>query len=187
MKSQSLRQIAIMVLLWTMCIPLALAQTMLKVHGTVTDNQNEPLIGVSVREKGTNNASISDLDGNYTLSVSKGSTLVFTYVGYTSQEQKVTSSTLNVTLLENKKVLEEVVIVGYGVQKKSSGQVPSPKFVLRTCRTAPSAMPSRLCRVRRPVFRSSPQLLQVVLLPSVFVVIPLTAPLIHYMLSMVCA
>lgn len=153
MKSQSLRQIAIMVLLWTMCIPLALAQSMLKVHGTVTDNQNEPLIGVSVREKGTNNASVSDLDGNYTLSVSKGSTLVFTYVGYTSQEQKVTSSTLNVTLLESKKILEEVVIVGYGVQKKSSvtgaiSQVRSEDMQNRTISNAQQALQGKTAGVQ---------------------------------------
>ena len=91
------------------------------VTGTVTAGMdNEPLIGVSVRVKeviGT--GSITDINGHYSVNVGQGQTLVFSYVGYQSQEVKVgTSSVINVVLKEDSEVLDEVVVIGYGVQKK---------------------------------------------------------------------
>jgi TonB-linked SusC/RagA family outer membrane protein len=83
----------------------------------VTDN--EPLIGVSVLVKGTTNGTVTDLDGRYSLSASQGQTLVFSYIGYISQEIKVgPNGTINVALKEDTETLDEVVVVGYGVQKK---------------------------------------------------------------------
>jgi TonB-linked SusC/RagA family outer membrane protein len=90
------------------------------VSGVVTSvTDNEPLIGVSVLVKGTTNGTVTDLDGRYSLSASQGQTLVFSYIGYVSQEIKVgTVGTINVALKEDTETLDEVVVVGYGVQKK---------------------------------------------------------------------
>ena len=63
---------------------------------TITDELNEPMIGVSVLEKGTTNGVITDLDGNYTLSESEGSTIVFSYIGYVTQEKKAVAGTMNI-------------------------------------------------------------------------------------------
>ena len=85
------------------------------------DTRHEPVIGASVLEKGTSNGTITNLDGEYSLKVSPGATLVFSYIGYKTQEIRVSANTnINVTLAEDAEQLQEVVVVGYGVQKKSS-------------------------------------------------------------------
>jgi hypothetical protein len=78
------------------------------------------LIGVSVLEKGTGNGVSTDADGKYSLSVNPGATLVYSYIGYVAQEKRAIAGILNVTLEEDTKALDEVIVVGYGVQKKSS-------------------------------------------------------------------
>jgi TonB-linked SusC/RagA family outer membrane protein len=90
------------------------------VTGTVTDEAGEPLIGVSVAIKGTTTGTLTDLDGKFTIQVPAESTvLVFSYVGFTSQEIVVgDKSDISVVLASNISDLEEVVVVGYGVQKK---------------------------------------------------------------------
>ncbi len=101
------------------------------IRGKVTDSKGAPLVGVTIREKGTQNATVSDIDGNYRLSVSdRNAVIEFTYVGYTSQEQKVGSeTTINAQLAETASNLNEVVVVGYGTQKKATvtGSVSSVK------------------------------------------------------------
>ncbi|MDY5639053.1 MAG: carboxypeptidase-like regulatory domain-containing protein, partial [Parabacteroides sp.] len=87
--------------------------------GTVVDSNGEPLIGVNVSVKGTTIGIITDMDGNYALEVPANSTLVFSYIGYRSQEIPVGNQTsVNVTLIEDTQKIDEVVVVGYGVQKK---------------------------------------------------------------------
>ena len=77
------------------------------------------LIGATIMEKGTSNGTVTDLDGNFSLNVQPGATLVISYVGYKTQEIAVGSqSVINIDLTEDADVLEEVVVVGYGVQKK---------------------------------------------------------------------
>ena len=89
-----------------------------KVTGTVSDAMG-PIIGASVMEKGTSNGAVTDFDGNFTLNVRPGATLVISYIGYLKQEVKVGSQQVyNITLQEDATSLEEVVVVGYGVQKK---------------------------------------------------------------------
>ena len=96
----------------------AVQQSTKKITGTVIDSQG-PVIGASVVEKGTSNGAVTDFDGNFTLNVKPGATLVISYIGYTTQEIAVgNQSTLNVTLVEDNAQLDEVVVVGYGVQKK---------------------------------------------------------------------
>ncbi len=78
-----------------------------------------PVIGATIMEKGTSNGTVTDLDGNFSLNVQPGATLVISYVGYKTQEIAVGSqSVINIDLTEDADVLEEVVVVGYGVQKK---------------------------------------------------------------------
>ena len=90
-----------------------------KVTGTVTDDIG-PVVGASVVEKGTNNGAITDLDGHYTITVKRGATLVFSSIGYATQEIEVGSqSVINVKLGEDAEFLDEVVVVGYGTMKKS--------------------------------------------------------------------
>lgn len=99
------------------------------ISGTVTNDLGEPLIGVNVAVKGTTIGSITDIDGNFTLQqVPDGSTLVISYVGYIAQEIRVDNQTAYaIVLKEDTQSLDEVVVVGYGVQKKQtlSGSVTS--------------------------------------------------------------
>ena len=88
------------------------------VTGTVIDNTGMPLIGVSVVEKGTTNGSVTDIDGKYTVNVEKGKTLVFSYIGYVTQEVEVQSNTINITLSEDAQLLDEVVVIGYGSMER---------------------------------------------------------------------
>lgn len=89
------------------------------INGKVLDQNGEPVIGANVLVKGTTNGSITDLDGNFSLNVEKGATLVISYIGYKNTTIKVTSSKqLSIILEEDSEALEEVVVVGYGTQKK---------------------------------------------------------------------
>ena len=89
-----------------------------KVTGQVADSQG-PVIGATIMEKGTSNGAVTDLDGNFTIDVKPGATLVVSYIGYKTQEIAVgNQSTLSVMMAADDKTLEEVVVVGYGVQKK---------------------------------------------------------------------
>ena len=98
--------------------PQEVQQATKKITGTVVDAQG-PVIGASVVEKGSSNGVITDFDGNFSLNVKPGATIVVSYVGYETQEIKVgNQSNFNVTLKEDDALLEEVVVVGYGVQKK---------------------------------------------------------------------
>ena len=96
------------------------SQENLTVSGVVTSAADQlPLIGVSVQVKGTSNGAITDLDGNYIVTVQPGQTLVFSYIGFVTQEVEITNQrTLNIVMNEDSETLEEVVVVGYGVQKK---------------------------------------------------------------------
>lgn len=90
------------------------------VKGKVLDKNGEPIIGANVMVKGTTNGVITDIDGNFTLSNAKG-TLVISFIGYRTVELPIGSQTAyNVTLQEDSEILDEVVVVGYGTQKKAS-------------------------------------------------------------------
>lgn len=90
------------------------------VSGRVTSQDDGTGIpGVNVVEKGTNNGTVTDVEGDYTINVSEGATLVFSFVGYTGQEVAVgNQNTINVSLTADVTALEEVVVVGYGTQEK---------------------------------------------------------------------
>ena len=89
-----------------------------KITGTVTDAMG-PVIGANVLEKGTTNGVITDIDGNFTLNVQPGATIVVSFIGYQPQEIVVGNQTsFKIQLKEDAELLDEVVVVGYGVQKK---------------------------------------------------------------------
>jgi TonB-linked SusC/RagA family outer membrane protein len=89
------------------------------ITGTVMDVNGETVIGANVIEKGTTNGTVTDFDGNFSLEITKNATIVISYIGYVEQEIKVTGkSAIKITLRENAQDLDEVVVVGYGVQKK---------------------------------------------------------------------
>lgn len=100
----------------------AIEQTQLKVTGKVADKDGLPLIGVSVKLKGTKIAVSTDANGSYALNLPDGNgTLVFTYIGYVTREVPVNNRTsINVSLEEDSKSLDDVVVVGYGTQKKTN-------------------------------------------------------------------
>ncbi|MCC8200062.1 MAG: TonB-dependent receptor [Tannerellaceae bacterium] len=90
------------------------------ITGVVVDNFGEPVIGANVIEKGTTNGTITDFDGNYSISVPQGATLQVSYIGYLTKEVTVgTQRMINITLIEDTQTLDEVVVVGYGTMKKS--------------------------------------------------------------------
>ena len=101
-------------------IQSALAQSYRVKGNVVSKTGNEPLIGVSILQKGTTNGVVTDIDGNYTLNVKQGATLVYSYIGYVALERKAVAGVMNIILKEDAQALDEVVVVGYGVQKKSS-------------------------------------------------------------------
>ena len=95
------------------------ADQAIQTKGKVTDSTGEPIIGANVIVKGTTVGVISDLDGGFNINAKRGDVLQISFLGYQSKEVKVTGSFLNVTLEEDTKTLDEVVVVGYGSQKKS--------------------------------------------------------------------
>lgn len=95
-------------------------QAQVEITGTVADEKGETLIGVAVVEKGTGNGSIADVSGSFRISVSDANaTLVFSYLGYVRLEVPINGrKNLNITLVEDNQILDEVIVVGYGVQKR---------------------------------------------------------------------
>ena len=100
-----------------------------KVKGTITDATGMPVIGAAVKEKGTSNGVVSDIDGNFALEVGANATLEISYIGYKTLEVKASQQPMNITMVEDAEMLDEVVVVGYGSQRKSdlTGGITSVK------------------------------------------------------------
>lgn len=132
----------------------ASAQASVKVTGTVSDASGEPLIGVSITPKGDARGVITDIDGNYEINVATGSTLVYAYVGYEPAERKVAGAgVIDVELAESSTALNEMVVVGYGVQKKSSvtgaiSQVKASDIENRTVTSPQAALQGKTAGVQ---------------------------------------
>ncbi|MDR3132681.1 MAG: SusC/RagA family TonB-linked outer membrane protein, partial [Prevotellaceae bacterium] len=143
---------AVILLLFVLSVIFVMAQERVKVTGTVTDRNNEPMIGVNIVEKGMQNATSTDIDGKYVLTVTPGATLVYSFLGYASEERRA-ADMVNVTLPEDAKTLDEVVVVGYGVQKKSSvtgaiSQVKSEDMQNRTITRPEQALQGKTAGVQ---------------------------------------
>ena len=116
--------------LFLLCLfPLgALAQSLIK--GTVKDVSGDPIIGASVKVQGSKSGVITDFDGNFSVPAANNATLVISYIGYTTETVKVSGrNNLSITLREDAQTLNDIVVIGYGVQKKSdlTGSVASVK------------------------------------------------------------
>ncbi len=90
----------------------------INVHGQVFDENNDPIIGASILEKGTQNGTVTDIEGKYSLNVANSSIIQYSYLGYATVERKASASTMDVKMKEDSKLIDEVVVVGYGVLKK---------------------------------------------------------------------
>ena len=130
LKNARLRPFALFMALFLMNVSWAFAQ--LTVTGHVKSTSGDPLIGVNVVEKGTTNGTVTDMDGNFILDVPSDCTLQISYIGFNTREIKVTNQTndLTVSLKEDTETLDEVVVVGFGSQKKANltGSVSTVKM-----------------------------------------------------------
>jgi hypothetical protein len=88
--------------------------------GKVVDKSGEPLIGVTVQVVGQTGGTVTDIDGKYTIDAQKGAKLKFSYVGYKDQTIAYDGAPVNITMSEGEEMLQELVVVGYGTQKKES-------------------------------------------------------------------
>lgn len=134
-----------------------------EVTGTVVDADNLPVPGVNILEKGTNNGTISDFDGNFTFKVSnKNGTLTFSAVGFKTQDVAINGKqTVTVTLLENVENLKDVVIVGYGTVKKSDltgsvAMVTGDEILKRPVTNVAEALTGQIAGVKVTASEGSP-------------------------------
>ncbi len=143
--------------LFTLCMMLLLsmlsfAQGSLTISGVVTEKKTgEPIIGASILLKGQSSGTITDFNGNYSIpNVPSGATLVFSYIGMKTQEVKVTaSSKLDISLEEDNQLIDEVVVIGYGIQRKSDldrfGRYGEEQGSHESCHSQRGECPSGTC------------------------------------------
>lgn len=114
-----MRKERLFILLLTLLLSAGIYAQKRSFAGVVVDDMGEPVIGASVVQKGVaSNGTITDFDGNFRISVEPGATLVISYIGFVSQEVKAADG-MRIVLHEDSKMLNDVVVIGYGVQKKS--------------------------------------------------------------------
>ena len=97
---------------------MAAIEQVIHVKGQVVDSTGEPVIGANIVVKGTNTGVISDIDGNFAIDAPKNSVLLISFIGYKSQEVKVTGPSVKIVLTDDAEMLNEVVVVGYGSCRK---------------------------------------------------------------------
>lgn len=122
----------LLTLFFGLFLPLvSIAQEKVTVSGTVSEAGGVPVIGAGVVEKGTQNGTVTDLDGHYRIMVPAGSIIEISCIGFTSQEFIASEGVYDITMEEDARLLDEVVVVGYGVQKKSNltGSISSVKTI----------------------------------------------------------
>ncbi|MCM1449251.1 MAG: TonB-dependent receptor [Clostridiales bacterium] len=112
---------AVLAVFMTLLPSVAMAQSTITVTGTVTDSDNEPLMGATVMVKNSSNGVATNLDGEYSITAAPGDVLIVSYIGYNPKEEAINGrSTVNFVLSANTEMLDEVVVVGYGVQRRGS-------------------------------------------------------------------
>ena len=112
-----------------------------------------PVIGANVMVKGTSTGTVTDLDGNFSLTVPAGATIAISYMGYETYEQKLTADnqTLNVSLKSDALMLDEVVAIGYGVMKKATSRVPLHRSRPTNCKRPRLRGLTKPCKAAPPV------------------------------------
>lgn len=131
---------------------VAYAQS-ISVSGTVVDELGEPILGANIIQKGTTNGVLTDIDGNFSLKAPNGATLVVSYIGYETVEAKVTGTKpMQIVLAEDVKALEDVVVIGYGTQRKeaitgSVASVSSAKLMENPSSNITQALQNRIAGV----------------------------------------
>ncbi len=149
--SRKKRVLAMAILLASCGLP-SLAQELLRVNGVVLDQQSNPMIGVTVRPDAGSGGVVTDLDGKFAIQVKRGAKLTFSYLGYRNTTIAA-SPQMKVTMQEESKVLNDVVVVGYGVQRKSSvtgaiSQVKAEDMEHRTISDANQALQGKTSGVQ---------------------------------------
>lgn len=149
--SRKKRVLAMAILLASCGLP-SLAQELLRVNGVVLDQQSNPMIGVTVRPDAGSGGVVTDLDGKFVIQVKRGAKLTFSYLGYRNTTIAA-SPQMKVTMQEESKVLNDVVVVGYGVQRKSSvtgaiSQVKAEDMEHRTISDANQALQGKTSGVQ---------------------------------------
>ena len=121
-KSRDASGILLVCLMWMLSLSSSLHAQTWNINGNVTDEQGEPIIGANVVIQGTGTGTITDVEGNFKLaSVTKGAVMEISFIGYISKTLQVKdASSLKIVLKEDNQALDEVVVVGYGVQKKAN-------------------------------------------------------------------
>lgn len=133
-----------------------------QVSGNVKEESGEPVIGASIMVKGTSTGTITDFDGNYTISIPSGSnTLVFSYVGMQTQEVAISGSVINVSLKDDSQILDDIVVTGYGTTKKrdlvtSVGSVSAEQLKDVPVTSAAEAIQGKLAGVNVTTTEGSP-------------------------------
>lgn len=124
-----MKRILLLAIVWLLPAISLVAQNRITVSGTVLDENGEPVIGAGIIEKGTRNGTMVDVDGNWELQVSAGAVLEISAIGYVPQALPAVEEAMHVVLQEDSQLLDEVVVVGYGVQRKSdvTGAISSLK------------------------------------------------------------
>ena len=116
-KKQPLRSLMLSLI---MLLPLSLLAQEIKVQGVVKDQTGEAVIGATVMQKGTSNGTVTDFDGNFSLSVPAEATLTISYIGFATQDVAVGGKTeFQIVLKDDSQILSEVVVIGYGTMRKT--------------------------------------------------------------------
>ncbi|MBQ3635086.1 MAG: TonB-dependent receptor [Bacteroidales bacterium] len=126
-----------------------MAQSSKQVTGKVVDNNGQPIVGAAVVVDGTTTGTVTDIDGNYSLNVPEGASLSVSFVGYNKETKPADGTTIDFSLTEEYSQLDELVVVGYGVQKKSdlTGSIASIKADDIQKVAAPNAMQAMQARI----------------------------------------
>lgn len=133
-------------------IPMNVVQQNQAVKGQVLDNNGDPIIGATVKVEGTKNATVTDLDGNFTLNNVTGKKLQVSYIGYQNQVVDINNrSNIKITMHEDNKTLGEVVVVGYGTQKKANLTGAVSSVSVEDMGDRPITNSSTCCRVQLQV------------------------------------
>lgn len=145
------KQLGICAFLMLGCSQMAFAQNKVSYKGKIVDASGEPIIGAIIKVKGTNNGVASDLDGNFAIEAKSGATFVATYVGMKAVELKPTDGKqFTITMKDDSKVVDEVVVVGYGTQRKANLTGSVASVTSKDLSDIPTANATNLLQGRLP-------------------------------------